>query len=206
MPARPTATSVCPSRHGRPKVSLMMTATSTPSSAKRARMRRAEASQSGGKQHDAAAGTARALVDPAVGAHEAVVGLGDQHRPDHPHDALATRAAPARRPAGPCPTSSPTRWRTRMASRRRARRCGPRPWTRSSTSPRRHHRRRRRRPREINPARSSPGAISPAATSSLDLHRPERMGTSLRQVLSVYGGSVVREAPTCRTRRRPVSK
>ena len=38
--------SVWPSRHGRPNVSLMMTATSTPSSANRARNVRADASES----------------------------------------------------------------------------------------------------------------------------------------------------------------
>ena len=48
MPAMPMAMSVWPSRHGRPNVSLTMTATSAPRAAKPARMRRAEASESSG--------------------------------------------------------------------------------------------------------------------------------------------------------------
>ena len=46
---------------------------------------------------------ARGLVDSAVGAHEAVARLGDQHRSDHAHDP-PPRAARARRRGGPCPT------------------------------------------------------------------------------------------------------
>ena len=43
------ALAVWPSRQGRPKVSLMITATSTPSSANRSRNRRADASESFGR-------------------------------------------------------------------------------------------------------------------------------------------------------------
>ena len=92
MPATPMATSVWPSRHGRPNVSLMTTPTSTPSSREAlARAGGPTASGSSGQQHHPAGRAARALVDAAVGAHEPVAGLGDQHRPDHPHDAAGTR-------------------------------------------------------------------------------------------------------------------
>src|SRR4051812_24205098 len=67
MPAAPTATSVRPSRHARPKVSLTTTATSTPrSSASRCRRSRAEASASSGSSTSASPGTLEASMPAAA--------------------------------------------------------------------------------------------------------------------------------------------
>ena len=66
----------------------MMTATSWPSSRKRARRPRALASGSTGRRDGAALGAGAGLVDAAVRADEPVAGLGDQHGADLADDAL----------------------------------------------------------------------------------------------------------------------
>ena len=90
MPLTPMATSVMPHRHGRPKLSEMSTGTSTPKDALNCR------SYPGGRgvridgqqrHHVAAARPHVRGVDAAVGADEAVVGLGDEHAVGHPDDA-----------------------------------------------------------------------------------------------------------------------
>ena len=74
IPAQPIATSTCPSRHGRPKVSVTSTASSTP---KRADEGRAQARGRGvgveRQQRDDAGRDAVRLVDAGVGAHPAVL-------------------------------------------------------------------------------------------------------------------------------------
>ena len=99
MPAQPMATSVRPRRHGRPKVSDTITATSTPRAARRpSRIRRAERSLSSGSEGGPAIVDVR-QVDSRVGAHEAVLGLADDEiaaSADHPH-----RLRPRRWPCDP---------------------------------------------------------------------------------------------------------
>ena len=77
MPAHPMATSVSPRRHGRPKVSDTITATSTsPRARMPSRMRRAERSESSGSSAAQPSSTFDRSIA-GVGADEPVLGLAD---------------------------------------------------------------------------------------------------------------------------------
>ncbi len=97
MPATPMATSVRPSRQGRPKVSVMMTG-----------MERCRVFFSApwilrggtvgilGQQERVAASVDVGDVDRAVGADQAMAGFGDQDAALATHDAAALRRWPVR--------------------------------------------------------------------------------------------------------------
>ena len=123
MPAQPIATSHCPWRHARPKLSVISTATVAPvSSRRRARSPRAEASGSRGSTTSMPVSPCSGGVggvDAGVGAHEAVVRAADEHAAlgaqdlgglvEHDLDGarvLALRLRPARGRAGRARCSS----------------------------------------------------------------------------------------------------
>ena len=81
-PAHPIATSHCPSRQARPKLSETITAGARPvSSAISARIRRAEASASSGSSETESLRGDVGAVDPGVGADPSLRRLGDQDAP-----------------------------------------------------------------------------------------------------------------------------
>ena len=159
MPAQPSATSTRPSRQGRPKVSLTITASGpAPRARSASRSRRAERVGIDRQQHGDVGARRVREIDARVRAHEAVARLADQHAVCRAARRARSRAAPPRCGADPCRPRPRCAAPRRGHRRRRAPRGGPRPSRRSSgTRPAR--RRRARRPRARGGRREQRGQV-----------------------------------------------
>ena len=136
-PETPRATSTMPQRHGRPKLSDTITATSVPKRASEGGAdpvgRRVGIARQEGDDV-ARPGTDVRGVDAAVRAHEAVLGLGDQDAVLACARSAAPRAGRPRSGAHRGPTRRPTRSPRAAARRSAGRPPRPRPSTRPSGS------------------------------------------------------------------------
>ena len=213
-PLQPSAKSTCPTRHGRPAVSLTTTAEATPGG--RARRRRPDqrgppaASGSAGRRSGrasapvfeastpaaamtgpAAASTTRVSRRPARAARRRPAGLGRRWRRRGPRAARGGGRAPSR---APCST------------RRRRRRAGGAPGGAGQPGDERGRRRRRRGPRATrvtgSRTRRAPAATGHGAPQADgEVERGRRRSGPRTSTSLIRRGAVVRRSP----RRRPAA-